>query len=148
MNNSKPSSNWLTWKKIACVLGLLLAAGYIAGRPALEKLTGMELPAIFESEQAGEDKNKPAADAEDVRANGEQPKSVSKTAHCFRQPTTYPQQVLLSQSNALLPLLFRFLPHLLTLSQVFLPPLSTHHAHVVKREQSSLLGLRPFFVRR
>ena len=37
---------WLTWRKVVCIGLLLLAAGYIYFRPALEKQFGISLPAL------------------------------------------------------------------------------------------------------
>lgn len=44
MNQSTGNRPWLTNKKIFCIALLLLAAGYIAAQPMLEKWLGIELP--------------------------------------------------------------------------------------------------------
>ncbi len=72
MNDNHPvQRQWLTWRKIVCVLGLLLLAAYIAGRPALEKMFGVKLPALINNQQVADndDDDKNAADDNDNQPN-------------------------------------------------------------------------------
>ncbi len=50
---------WLTWKKIICVALLLLAAGYIYGRPTLERWLNISLPAIAIGQEDIDGRSKP-----------------------------------------------------------------------------------------
>ena len=58
MNQSTGHRPWLTNKKIFCIALLLLAAGYIAAQPMLEKWLGIELPnPLAQNENVGADNN-------------------------------------------------------------------------------------------
>jgi len=75
---SRPGQRpWFTWRKAVCVVGLLLVAGYIYGRPTFEKWLGIELPAIVEQDAAGK-KDDSGKNPERQTAKSTSPDSSSK----------------------------------------------------------------------
>lgn len=72
LNRSRASGNWLTWRKIACISLLLLAAIYIYAEPTLEQWTGIDLPSINvggDNNQNNQAENSNESDSDSNRSN-------------------------------------------------------------------------------
>ena len=65
----KSKQKWLTWRKIACVALLLLAALYIYAEPTLERWTGWNLPTINLGDNDTNDNNQAKSAGKENRSN-------------------------------------------------------------------------------
>ena len=83
-----PARQWLTWRKIACVAALLLLAGYIAARPTLEKVFGINLPAVIEREKEADkkDDNRVVDSDNDNREKVKEKKTEKKSSNHPNKP--------------------------------------------------------------
>ena len=79
--NEKTNRNWLTHRKIICIVLLLLVAGYVYARPTLENWLDTELPALVEDQQPKTDNGSNSeAIPTDVSPNAKSPGNNSGPA--------------------------------------------------------------------